>query len=260
MLPTINGKEIIDCDLDDLRTIINNPDYAENEHLDYKRCFAIDEVEKEKKAQEQAEFRSDVCAFANSDGGYLFFGIDEKKGVPYLIEGIRLKNNNPDIFEREIKNYLQSIKPRMPYFKIKFIDMPDNKYVVIIYIQHDHYAPYIHLVGQKDYKIYKRIGNSKAVIEYQELKNMFTQSLSLEKEIMHLREDRINYFSSQEDDQEYTYSKFFLMHIIPDTFMDINYNQPLIVLEHGGARFSAIFSHFGCASRSIPTPEGLRYI
>ena len=182
------------------------------------------------------------------------------KGVPSQIVGVCIKNNNQDTFERDIKNYLQSIKPRMPYFRIRFIYMSDNKYVIIIYIKHDHYAPYIHLVDQKDYRIYKRIGNSKAVIEYQELKNMFTQSLSLEKEIEHLREERISYFSSQEDDAEYTYSKFFLMHIIPDTFMDINYNYPLFVLEHRGAHFSTMFSRFGCASRSIPTPEGLRYI
>lgn len=56
MLPTINGKEIIDCNLDDLRTIINNPDYAENEYLDYKRCFAIDVVEKEKRHRSRRNF------------------------------------------------------------------------------------------------------------------------------------------------------------------------------------------------------------
>ncbi len=106
MLPTINGKEIIDCCLEDIQFIIDNPDYAENEYLDYKKAFSIDVVVKDKRQQEQVEFRNDVCAFANANGGYLIFGIDEKKGVPSQIIGIRINNNSKDLFEREIKNYL----------------------------------------------------------------------------------------------------------------------------------------------------------
>lgn len=96
MLPTINGKEIIDCSLTDIQVIIDNPDYAENEYLDYKKAFSIDAVDKDKKQQEQVEFRNDVCAFANANGGYLIFGVDEKKGIPTEIIGINIKNNNND--------------------------------------------------------------------------------------------------------------------------------------------------------------------
>ena len=75
MLPTINGKDIIDCELSDLQIILDNPTFAENEYLDYKKSFAIDVVARERKQQEQVELRNDVCSFANSKGGYLFFGI-----------------------------------------------------------------------------------------------------------------------------------------------------------------------------------------
>ena len=63
MLPIINGKEIIDCNLSDITMILDNPDYGENEYLDYKKAFSIDVVvEKDKRQQEQVEFRNDVCA------------------------------------------------------------------------------------------------------------------------------------------------------------------------------------------------------
>lgn len=39
MLPKINGKDIMECNLDDLQSIIDNPAYAENEYLDYKKFF-----------------------------------------------------------------------------------------------------------------------------------------------------------------------------------------------------------------------------
>lgn len=261
MLPIINGKEIIDCTLEDFQGILDNPDYAENEYLDYKKDFAIDAAKDNNTRQlEQAEFRNDVCAFANTNGGYLIYGIKEKKGIPTEITGINIQDNNKDLFERNIKNYLQIIKPRMPYYSIKFIDVQDNRFIVVIYVQHDFYAPYIHLVDQKNYKIYKRAGNGKIVMDYQEIKNMFIQSISIEKEVELKREERINFFLSQRMDLELTYSKFFLMHIIPETFLDYNYNKPMFVLEQKGARFSPIFSFFDCGSLSAPTPEGLRYL
>ena len=260
MLPTINGKEIIDCSLEDIQVIIDNPDYAENEYLDYKKAFPIDTVDKDKRQQEQVEFRNDVCAFANANGGYLIFGVDEKKGIPTEISGISIKYNNKDLFERDVRNYLQSIKPKIPYYKIRFVNMPDEKYIVIILVQHDYFAPYIHLADQKNYKMYKRAGNEKIVMDYQEIKAMFVQSLSLEKEIEQRRAERINFFISQEDDQEHTYSKFFMMHIFPESFLDFNYSKPMFVLERKGAKFSPIFNAFECNTRSVPTPEGLRFL
>ena len=260
MLPTINGKEIIDCKLEDIQCIIDNPDYAENEYLEYKKAFSIDVVENDKKQQEQVEFRNDVCAFANANGGYLIIGIDEKKGVPSQITGISITNNSKDLFERDIKNYLQSIKPRTPYYRIHFIDLPEDKYIVIMFIQHDFFAPYIHLADQKNYKIYKRARKGKMIMDYQEIKTMFTQSINLETEIERVRSERIGFFLEQEDDQEHTYSQFFLMHILPETFFDYNYNKSMFVLEHKGARFAPIFLPFDCVARSVPTPEGLRYL
>lgn len=260
MLPRINGKEIIDCDLSDLLSIIDNPSFAENEYLDYKKAFAVDIVPKEQKAKEQVELRNDVCSFANAQGGYLIYGIEEKKGIPTQIVGITLRGNNRDSFEREIRNSLQPIKPRVPYYRIKFIDLPEDKFVVIIYIQHDYFAPYIHIEEQANYKIYKRIGNSKSYIEYQELRAMFTQSLSLEREVERYRKERISYFWNQEDDENSTYSQFLLLHIIPDTFLDANYKKPIFAMHQAGHHISIAFSPFDCHSRPYPSPDGLRYL
>ena len=259
MLPRINGKDIIDCSLADLQSIIDDHNYAENEYLDYKKTFSIDEVPKEQKKLEQVEFRNDVCSFANAQGGYLIYGIREEKGVPKEIVGITIKENNTDFFERELKNCLQPIKPRVPYYRIKFISLPDNKYVVILMIQHDFFAPYIHLVDQKDYKIFKRTGNSKTYIEYQELKNMFTQSFSIEKEIGLFRKDRIEYFCSQGDDDENSFGKYALLHIIPETFLDMNYDKPMVALSRKGVNFYPVFSEFECRTTPFPMVGGLWY-
>ena len=254
MLPMINGKDFISCELEDLEVLLNNSDYAENEYIDYKKTFSIDDVPKDKKLQEQIEFRNDVCSFANANGGYLVFGIKENKGIPNEIIGVTI--DNCDIFERNIKNYLQPIKPRIPYYKLKFIKIHELQFVVIMFIQHDYFAPYIHLAEQTNYKIFKRVGNSKSFIEYQELKRMFTQSLSIEKEIERFQKDRIYHYHTLGGNN----AKFFTMHIIPETFLDSNYNRPMFVLERLGAKLSTISYFFECGGRPFPLPEGLRYI
>ena len=52
---------------------------------------------------------------------------------------------------------------------------------------------------------------------------MFTNSLSLEKEVERFRRERIDSFRMQEDTEDYKYSKFMMLHIIPETFLDSNY-------------------------------------
>ena len=41
MLPTINGKPLLECSLEDIQEIIDNPDFRESEYIDYKRTFDI---------------------------------------------------------------------------------------------------------------------------------------------------------------------------------------------------------------------------
>ena len=35
MLPTIRGKSFLDCTLNDIKTVVDNADYRENEYIDY---------------------------------------------------------------------------------------------------------------------------------------------------------------------------------------------------------------------------------
>lgn len=256
MLPTINGKALLDCSIDDLQVILNNSDYRENEYLDYKGNFALLERSGKDPNEKKAEFRSDVCALANANGGYLIFGVTEDgKGVPHGFPGIPINDDNTDKFELNIKNWLQPISPRIPYYQLSYIKLEPGKYIVIMFVKNDSFAPYIHVENEKDYRIYKRIGNSKATIAYSELKNMFTQSFALEKDIERMRKERIEYYIAQFT----TITRFLLVHIIPETFADTSYNQFMFAYERKGNRFSDMFSEMKCYSKSFPMVEGLRF-
>jgi len=250
MLPQINNKSLLECTEIDFTEILNNPDYRENQYLDYKRTFSFLEVDKSKAAEKITEFRNDVCAFANAEGGYLIYGIADKDGMASSIIGVEIVN--PDKFELDLRNKLTPIMPKMPPIQFHFVKLASGKYIVIIFIDHDYYAPYLHLEDQKNYKIYKREENQKTTIGYTELKNMFVQSRVLETEILEFRKRRIEYYKEEDIEQ------FMLYHIIPESFL--NDRKELFLIEkQKNISFAAVFSGAGIDTRSTPCVDGLRF-
>ena len=250
MLPQINNKSLLECTEEDFAEIINNPDYRENQYLDYKRTFSFLEVDKSKASEKISEFRTDVCAFANTDGGYLIYGIIEKDGMASNIIGVEIVN--PDKFELDLRNKLTPIMPKVPPVQFHSVKLASGKYIVIIFIDHDYYAPYLHLEDQKNYKIYKRDGNQKTTIGYTELKNMFVQSRVLETDILEFRKRRIEYYNDQGIEQ------FLLYHIIPESYL--NDRKELFLIERQKSiSLAAVFSGAGIDTRSTPCVDGLRF-
>ena len=262
MLPTINGKSLLECNEDDLNEIIDNSDYRESEYLDYKGDFSILNYSKkdDKKKHEIFEFRNDVCAMANGNGGYLIYGIGEGKGnngIPHELIGFELLNINADKFLLNIKTWLQTIQPRIPYYKTNIFELKNGKYVMIMYIQHDSFAPYLHIEDEGCYRIFKRVGNSKHTIPYMELRNMFIQSLSLEKEIKTYRTERISHFNLRIPLGKEP--RYLLLHFIPETFTDSSHNIPIIKEYKNGVDPSGIFNAFGSNFYFQPNVEGIKF-
>lgn len=265
MFPKVNGKSFLELTEEDLEVLIDNPDFRENEYIDYKENFSFLEIPKEKKeviASHIAEFRSDICAFANAEGGYLIFGIseDEKMGCAKEIVGIEIPNDKTDKFETARRTNLEMIRPRIPYLKFHFIKLHSGKYVVIIFVKHDSFTPYMHIEDENNYRIYKRYGNGKKTIPYTELKNMFLQSVSLDKEIYNYRKERIEYYRTQKETNNDVNAQFILLHIIPETFFDSSYNKNMFIFEKtSGKRFSNIFLKFRGGNVYKPCVDGLRF-
>jgi len=250
MLPKINNKSLFECTESDFMEILNNPDYRENQYLDYKKAFAFQLIDKNKIVEKVYEFRNDVCSFANADGGYLIYGIADEQGMASEIVGVDLAD--PDKFELDLRNKLTPIMPKVPPVRFHFVKLPSGKYIVVLFVDHDYYAPYLHIVDQKNYKIYKRDGNQKTTIGYTELKNMFVQSRVLEAQILELRKRRIGYYIEQGEDQ------FLLYHIIPESFL--NDRKDLFLIERQNhVNFASVFSGARIDTRSIPCVDGLRY-
>lgn len=133
MLPLINGKSFLSCSEADLQVLLDNSDFREDEYLDYKATFSFLEMPKGKERDaKKTEFKSDVCSFANADGGYLIFGISDKNGCASAIEGIDVPNYDTDRFELDRRNDLNGIQPKVPPLQFSFIQLESGKYIVVI--------------------------------------------------------------------------------------------------------------------------------
>lgn len=259
MLPLINGKSLLECQEEDLKVLIENIEYRENEYIDYKQNIAYLEMPKGKERdKEKAEFKNDICAFANAQGGYILIGISEKNGCAAEIKGIDIRNDNTDKFELDRRNDLNNLQPKIPSIQFSFVKLSSEKYVVVIYVMHDGFSPYLHIVDEKNYKVYKRYGNAKKIIPYTELREMFNKSLTIEKSINEYTKNRINYYREL---GESFGSKFWHAMFIPDTFIDSSYRKNIYAMELSGKyHFGKIFSSLSCNTASIPCVDGLRYL
>lgn len=154
----INNKEFGEWTADDLQVLLSNDAYRENNFIDYKVNFAP-LIDKSNKKEKQAEFRNDVCSFANADGGYIFYGIGETSGVASILAGISIPNI--DRFELDRRNELQAIRPTVPDVAFSFISLQDDKYIVVLHIQRGLYKPYITEEPEGQFHFYIRHGNKK---------------------------------------------------------------------------------------------------
>lgn len=138
------NKDIFSIDYSDIVQLINN-EMDEGYFIDYKRELNINK-----------ELCKDICSFANSDGGWLFFGIDEdKENHNFKIVNVILKKSID--YSQQISQFLKTYCSPIPKFFTRFLTNKKlkTKGVYIIYIPKGVDTPYV-----SNGKIYVRNGSS----------------------------------------------------------------------------------------------------
>ena len=244
----INNKEFREWTADDLQVLLKNDAYRENNFIDYKVNFAP-LVDKCSKREKQAEFRNDVCSFANADGGYIFYGIGESSGAASILAGISIPNI--DRFELDRRNELQAIRPTVPEVDFSFIPIQDGKYVVVLYIQRGLYKPYITEEPEGQFHFYIRHGNKKQAMSYTEIRNGFLNAAMLSEDIKSFRKERL--------EEHITEMKkpFALVQVIPATFRS-DYVPMYDMYREGKLDFDNLFNGM-IRDRAVPNVDGVYF-
>jgi hypothetical protein len=141
----------------------------ENLTLDYKRADSLVRTEEKKKA----ELVRDVCAFANSSGGVLIYGIAEpidktKRHLPERLDPV----NRLEISKEWIEQIIQSIQPRIEGVVIHpvVIDEQQNQVCYVVEVPKSHTAH-----QARDHIYYKRHNFNNLPMEDYEVRDVMNR-------------------------------------------------------------------------------------
>ena len=174
-------KSFNDLNENDLIELINNKT-IESKFIDYKK-----EIHSNSDS-EKKEFLADVSSFSNSSGGYLLIGIEEKNGIPSNLSPLNI-NSDKEISRLEaiIKD---GIVPRITGINIRPIDISDSGVVIAIKIPTSFSIPHM-IKYQETNKFYARNSNGKYLLDYNEIRDLFSNNLSLTDHIKKFRIERL---------------------------------------------------------------------
>lgn len=176
----------------------------EGYHLEYKLNFN-DNVKK--------KIPSIITSFANSSGGWIVIGIEDKSKI---ITPIKKERND---FGQIISQLLKGSVTPIPKYEVRFLECPDaeSRGVLLIYVYEGHYTPYI-----SDGTIYIRNGSSKEPVQRAD---RATIELLLDKSNQHKKAIEMFFKRDIEfpyNNLEYKTRKYSLCNIYLKNLSDIN--------------------------------------
>lgn len=250
----INGKMVNNIAEEDLNSIVGNCDYIENQYIDYKEMFSFWDERLPPNVQKQKviEFKNDICSFANAEGGYIFVGISDKNGVPDELVGVDIKNENLDKYELDIREKLANIQPKIPSIKVHFVKLKNGKYIVILEVVADGFAPYVYSSGNDMFDFVSRDGNGKRRMSYNQVMRMFNQSLIICKEIEAFRESRVQFYSKSRENPLYCRA-----YVISQDFLDIAAHKKVYMMYRENRSLIICPSGFSFVS---PNVDGVKFL
>lgn len=143
--------------LKEVKTLIDD-EIQESLHLDYKEARAVGKTSKQK-----ADFGKDVSAFANSDGGVLVYGIQEKGHLPVAITGIDHSQFTREFIEQTIRT---NISQPSPNFTVVQIPVNEKESVYSVNVEKSYGNPH---QCKEDKKFYKRFNFESVPMENYEI-------------------------------------------------------------------------------------------
>lgn len=178
------NKDLKNITKEDLEQLIKNKK-QEGVFLDFKRDL-YGKTDTDKK-----ELLKDVSAFANGMGGEIIIGIEEDNlSQAKTLCGITSPNIAMEKNRIE-QIILNGLEPKLDSFKVRYINLDNHKYAIIIRIEHSPLFP--HMVSfQKFNKFYIRKSDKNLLLDVYELRNIFLKSENIMQEIRKYNQDRIN--------------------------------------------------------------------
>jgi len=137
----------------------------ESIHLDFKQAGSLEKNDKKK-----AEIAKDVSAFANSDGGFIIYGIKEDKHVADSLSFVDGNEFTKEWIEQVIQTRIQPKIENLRVLPIRF-DSDIKKSIYVVDIPASSLAP--HMTSDK--KFYRRYNFESVQMEEFEIRNLYNR-------------------------------------------------------------------------------------
>lgn len=176
-----------DYNFEDIENLITN-EVEESIYLDFKDSLALDKTDGKKK-----EIAKDVSAFANSEGGIIIYGVQEKNHKAYSLNFIDGNIYTKEWIEQIINSSIQRRISDIKIFPIRK-NQNINETIYLIKIPKSLDSPHL----SRDKRFYKRFNFESVMMEEYEIRNTYGRKLNSKLEI-----DKVGFKLLDETEKDY---------------------------------------------------------
>ncbi len=199
---SIRLEEITETDIDRL---VENA-VVERKQQEYKRELPATTGDAKK------EFLADVSSFANTEGGDLIFGVEEKDGTPVAVPGVSVPNEDQEMLRWETL-IRDGIAPRIRCESC-FVPRTGKPPVYIIRVDRSWNPPHRVEFGGH-HKFYGRGTNGKFQMDVEQLRASFTFSTTVADRIRAFRSERLEKIRTDKTHLKLRGDSRLILHLIP---------------------------------------------
>lgn len=154
----------------------------ESKNLEFKESLPGEKYDDKK------EFLADATSLANTDGGYLIYGIKETEGVASELVGLE---GNPDQAILRLESALRTgVQPRLSAYTLRNIPLTKERYILLFKIERSWSMPHRVTLQGHD-KFYARGAKGKYDLDVGQLRSLFALSETTAEKLRSLRTDRV---------------------------------------------------------------------
>ena len=180
--------------------------WPETQTLEFKAILPLNDEDA------RQEFRKDVCALANAEGGDLVYGISERSSRANAV--LPVPGTDFDGVKRRLRQILESrIEPRIHGIQFHHCALADGGFVLVLRVPASYDGP--HRFGTTEHRFAIRNDTSTSDMTYDQLRNAFGRGATLLEKAAQFRASRVDKIAAGQTPRKFAPGVVLALHIIP---------------------------------------------